>query len=95
LLQLLARGAQSREVLKRRLRLDTRGFYRDLETLRHAGIGVTFQSQRYALEESARSAMDALPFPDPGLTLGEALQLAKGRSAAHRKLKKQLARIVE
>jgi hypothetical protein len=34
-----------------------------------------------------------LPFPDPHLTLGEAQQLAKGRSAAHGKLKKQIADI--
>jgi hypothetical protein len=36
-----------------------------------------------------------LPFPDPVLTLGEAQQLAKGRSPAARKLKQQIDRIVK
>lgn len=94
LLQLLAKGPQTREVLMRRLKLDMRGFYRDLELLRDNGIELPLHNRRYSLDEQLASAMDRLPFPDPHLTLGEALQLAKGRSAAHRKLKEQIARIM-
>jgi hypothetical protein len=95
LLHLLGAGPQSRSALTRRLRLDVRGFYRDLELLRSAGIGVSLENRRYALEESVDSASGRLPFPDPRLTLSEALQLAKGRSAAHRKLKEQIAEIIK
>jgi hypothetical protein len=78
----------------RQLRLDVRGFYRDLEVLRTAGIAVTLKDRRYNLEDDLGLAIARLPFPDPGLTLGEAIQLAKGRTAAHRRLKQQIALIV-
>jgi hypothetical protein len=94
LLHLLGAGPQSRSTLTRRLRLDVRGFYRDLELLRSAGIAVSLQNRRYSLEESVDAASGRLPFPDPRLTLNEALQLAKGRTAAHRKLKGQIDEII-
>ncbi len=90
LLQLLGTGPQTRAALTRQLRLDVRGFYRDLELLRTAGIAVTLQDRRYTLEEPVAQAIDRLPFPDPHLTLGEARQIARGRTAAHRKLQAQV-----
>ena len=93
LLQLLGKGPQSREALTRRLRLDVRGFYRDLELLRASGIDVPLREGRYTLQEKVDQATARLPFPDPRLTLGEASQLAKGRTLAHRKLKEQIAQI--
>jgi hypothetical protein len=95
LLHLLGRGPQKRDTLTKRLRLDVRGFYRDLELLHSAGISVTLANHRYTLEEDADEAANRLPFPDPRLTLGEVRQLAKGRSKAHRKLQEQLAAIVK
>jgi predicted DNA-binding transcriptional regulator YafY len=94
LLQFLGTGPQSRASVTRRFRLDVRGFYRDLKLLRAAGIAVPLRNQRYTLEESVATATSRLPFPDPHLTLGEATQLAKGRTRAHRKLKEQIALIV-
>jgi hypothetical protein len=94
LLKLLATGPQTRSALTRRLRLDVRGFYRDLELLREAGIELTLARHRYALEGKADDAIARLPFPDPRLTLGEAQQLAKGRTLAHRKLKGQIDEII-
>jgi hypothetical protein len=94
LLKLLGTGPQSRQNVTRRLRLDIRGFYRDLELLRTADIDVTLVEGRYRLTGKAADAVARLPFPDPRLTLGEATQLAKGRSPAHRKLKEQIAEIV-
>jgi hypothetical protein len=93
LLQLLTRGPQTREALIRLLRCDVRSFYRDLVQLRAAGIEVPLFRGRYALAKP-ESAVDRLPFPDPGLTLGEARQLAQGRTEAHRKVKDQVDRIV-
>jgi hypothetical protein len=93
LVKRLGRGPQTRIGLIRTLRLNVRGFYRDLEVLRSAGIAVALVKGKYALEETAERALDQLPFPDPGLTLGEARQLSRGRSRAHEKLRKQLKRI--
>jgi predicted DNA-binding transcriptional regulator YafY len=94
LLRLLRNGSHTRSALARRLSLDVRGFYRDLEWLRKFGVAVLMEDGRYSLHEDADRAIGRLPFPDPQLTLGEAMQLAKGRTAAHRKLKQQVAVIV-
>jgi hypothetical protein len=94
LLHLLGTGPQSRERLIKRLSLDIRGFYRDLELLRAAGIAVSLRSGRYLLKGTVAGAVARLPLPDPHLTLGEAMQLAKGRTPAHRKIKQQIASIL-
>jgi hypothetical protein len=70
-----------------------RGFYRDLELLRAAGIVVSLVNRRYVLDDDAEHAIERLPFPDPHLTFGEARRLAKGRSQVHRKLQEQISRI--
>jgi hypothetical protein len=93
MLTMLGHGPQSRASLIRRLRLGIRGYYRDLEALRAVGITVQFSGGKYHLVEELASAIDRLPFPDPNLTLGEARQLAKGRSKAHRKIHEQLEKI--
>jgi len=94
LLQLLGKGPQIREKLTRRLHLDVRGFYRDLKLLRAAGILVQLRDRRYSLRETVDRAVARLPFPDPVLSLGEARLLARGRTAAHRKLKEQIKKII-
>src|SRR5919201_6708631 len=57
LLHLLRGRPQSRAALTRRLHLDIRGFYRDLELLRAAGIAVALRDQRYVLGESLPKAV--------------------------------------
>jgi hypothetical protein len=93
LLTLLAVGPQSRTTLTRRLRLGVRGFYRDLEVLRRVGIHVDLTNGKYMLVEDAVQAIERLPFPDPGLTLGEARQLARGRLEVHKRIRAQLEKI--
>jgi hypothetical protein len=78
----------------KRLQLDVRGFYRDLKLLRSSGIDVPLTKGRYRVETSLRELLPRLPFPDPGLTLGEAMQLAKGKHRAHTKLQEQIGRIL-
>ena len=95
LLRLLAAGPQKRDTLTKRLRLDVRGFYRDLELLHKTGITVRLAAHRYSLEEDADDAIARLPFPDPRLTLGEVQQLAKGKSKAHRKVQGLIAQVVK
>jgi len=91
LLTLLGNGPQTRNFLLRRLRLDIRGFYRDLEALRALGIEVTTCDEtKYALVGNLDDALAKLPFPDPGLNVRDALQLSNGSTAAHRKLKQRI-----
>ena len=94
LLKLLDAEPQTRSLLIGRLRLDLRGFYRDLHLLRASGIHVVLRQRKYTLKEKPDVAMALLPFPDPCLTLGEAMQLAKGKNRAHAKLKKQIGGIL-
>ncbi len=92
LLSLLGTGPQTRAALLRRLKLDVRGFYRDLESLRALGIDVTTSGDdpKYALAGELDDALEKLPFPDPGLNVRDALQLANGTTAAHRRLKQRV-----
>ena len=84
---------QSRPQLLKRLKLDVRGFYRDLELLRTFGIRVRLEDGRYVLQGGFDDALRGLPFPDPRLNLSEALQLAKGRTAAYKTLQERIRKI--
>jgi predicted DNA-binding transcriptional regulator YafY len=86
LLHFLAAGPQTRARITRQFKLDVRAFYRELELLRGSGIDVTLAEGRYRLADDVDEAAARLPFPDPHLNLGEATQLARGRSTAQRKL---------
>jgi predicted DNA-binding transcriptional regulator YafY len=90
MVRLLAGSPQTREAIARRLRLDVRGFYRDLDLLRSSGVAVDLEAGRYTLAQDTDDALAHLPFPDPHLTLGEARMLAKGKSTAHRALMKAI-----
>lgn len=91
LLTLLASGSQSRKALLMRLKLDLRGFYRDLEVIRLMDIEVVATAEgKYSLSGSLDDALSRFPFPDPGLNVREVLQLANGSTAAHRKLRQRL-----
>ncbi|MFQ3591924.1 MAG: hypothetical protein SNJ82_01910 [Gemmataceae bacterium] len=86
----LGGGPRTRSALLKTLKLDVRGFYRDLETLRAVGVQVVLREGLYYLEGNAGVARARLPFPDVRLTLAEAQQLAKGRTAIHRWLQEQI-----
>jgi hypothetical protein len=92
-IRLLADGTVARSILLRRLGLNQRGFYRDIELLRAAGIRVQPREGRYSLVPTFDAAVDLLPFPDPRLSLGEAQRLAKGSTAAHRALRERVHQI--
>jgi len=94
LVKMLAGEPQTRDVLRRRLRMDVRSFYRDLEVLRTCGIELPLRNRHYVLETDEKTALGRLPFPDPHLSLSEALQLAQGRTPAHRKLKALVAQVI-
>jgi hypothetical protein len=94
LVQLLGAGAQARAKLMRPLRLDVRGFYRDLQCLRAAKIEVTLEDGKYSLLGKQEDALARVPFPDPGLSYGEAVVLAKGNTAPHQRLKRLVKELV-
>jgi predicted DNA-binding transcriptional regulator YafY len=91
LLTLLGTGPQTRRFLLTRLKLDIRGFYRDLASLRRLGIEVAAgPGNKYLLAGELDAALARLPFPDPGLNVRDALLLADGPTAAHRKLRQRV-----
>ena len=91
LLTLLGEGPLTRRSLLSRMKMDVRGFYRDLEALRgfriEIGLGL---DNRYALPIKLDEALARLPYPDPGLSVRDVLQLCNGSTAAHRKLKQSV-----
>ena len=56
---------QTRAVLLQRLKLDVRGFYRDVKLLREVGILVELEKGKYTLKGDVEEAIECLPFPDP------------------------------
>lgn len=94
LLCLLGRGPQTRGTLARKLKVDQRGFYRDLERLRSLGIGVTAVGNKYHLEGDLDDALALLPVPDPGLSVREALVLARGHTPVHRRFRQRLEALI-
>jgi predicted DNA-binding transcriptional regulator YafY len=90
LVTLLADKPLSRALLTRRLSVGVRDFYRDLEILRAAGVEVLYEDGKYSLATRLAQAQAAVPFPNPGFTLAEAEQLARGRTAIHRRLRAQV-----
>jgi len=94
LIALLSTGPRDRSSLLKLLRLELRGFYRDLDFIRDAGIPITIRKHRYQLNLAARQAIRRLPFPDPGLTLGDVELLIKGKSKAHARLRKRFEALV-
>ena len=96
LLALLGEGPLTRRSLLSRLKMDVRGFYRDLEALRgfriEIGLGL---DNRYALPLKLDEALARLPYPDPGLSVRDVLQLCNGSTAAHRKLKQSVSSFLQ
>jgi predicted DNA-binding transcriptional regulator YafY len=95
LVSILSGRPVPRPVLLRRIGMNQRSFYRDIEFLRSIGIGVVAADSRYALDLDFDAALARLPFPDPYLTLGQAIVLARGKSSAHKALQKRVKDITK
>lgn len=96
LLTLLGDSPQVRRTLLLRMKVDVRGFYRDLELLRGLHIEINLgPDNRYSLPLSLDDALARLPFPDPGLSVRDVLQLCNGSTSAHRKLRQSVAAILQ
>lgn len=90
LLKLIAKTARPRAVLMDKLKVDLRGFYRDVKTVRALGIAVDSDRDLYKLTDDLDDARGKLPCPDPLLTVAELRTLSKGNTDAHRKLRRLL-----
>ncbi len=88
LLKLIAKTARTRDVLMAKLRLDVRGFYRDVKALRERGVLLSVDGDSYRLLEDLDDARGKLPAPDPMLSVADLRALCKGHSDAHKKLRK-------
>ena len=86
MVSILAKAAQNRDTLCRRLRIDQRVFYRDLELLRELSIDIGLEKEKYCLGQTLDEALQRLPFPVPQLSYHDVQTLSAGRSSAHRKL---------
>lgn len=94
LLTLIGEKSVTRATLLKKLKLDVRGFYRDLEKLRELKITLLLEEGEYRLKESMESASTKLPFPDPKLSLREAMLLSEGESTAHQRLQKLIEKTI-
>ena len=94
LLTILSDGPQGRGPLLKKLKLNARGFYRELELLRNRGVSVDPVGAKYHLVGDLDAALAKLPVPDLKLSVREALVLAKGPTAAHRRLQSQLSTLL-
>ena len=89
----LGSSPKPRGTLLRRVRAGLRTFYRDLDLLRSWGIEIEMEKRKYVLKTSLTRCLERLPFPDPELSFADALQLSKGRTASHRKLKQLVGKL--
>jgi len=87
LLVALGEEPQGRENLAKRLKVGVRTFFRDVDLLRECGAPIEIEARAYVLQGSLEDALGKVPFPDPELTFGEAMQLMRGRSKAHQRLR--------
>ena len=88
LLKLIAKTARPRDVLMAKLRLDVRGFYRDVKALRARGVLLSVDGDEYRLAEDLDDARGKLAAPDPMLTVADLRALGKGHTEAHKKLRR-------
>ncbi len=88
LLKLISKTARPRDVLLAKLRLDVRGFYRDVKALRDRGVILSVDGHEYLLAEDLDDARGKLIAPDPLLTVADLRALGKGHTDAHKKLRR-------
>lgn len=93
LLKILESSPATRAQLLKRLKVGMRTFYRDVDLLRECGVNIETRDSGYELHDAIDVALGRLPYPDPELTFGEVLDLMRGRSASHLKLRKQFANL--
>lgn len=96
LLNLLEGSTRARATLLKRLDFDLRSFYRDIEVMREFGIEITVQGDKYTLATSLTDALQKLPFPDPGLSFADVMEMSKDQNLpVQKKLRSRLHQITK
>ena len=90
-----AEGApQPRAALVKSLKVGLRTLYRDIELLRQLGVALETGDEGYELKQPFDDALALIPFPNPKLTFADAVQLQRGRTKAHRRLKQFFEQVI-
>ena len=84
LLSTLESKSLTRSQIERKLRVSMRTFYRDLEVLRAFDIDLKQADRKYQVGDTEWRSK--LRVPDPQLSFAEAEELAKGKTAANKKV---------
>jgi hypothetical protein len=90
----LGHGPLGKDVLVRKLKLEERGFFRDLRFIRELGINVATVERGYVLAGSLDDAFTRLPVPDLKISLRDALELSHGHTPVQRRVRRKLESII-
>lgn len=94
MLMALGKGPLAKEALVKKLKVEERGFFRDLRLIRELGINVANNTRGYFLAGSLDDAFCKLPIPDLRITLRDALELSHGHSPAQRRVRRKLEDLI-
>ena len=94
MLMALGSGPQAKDKLVKKLKVEERGFFRDLRLIRELGIAVTASDNRYLLTISLDDALGKLPLPDLQLSLRDALELSSGYAPTQRRVRRKLEALI-
>lgn len=94
MLMALGKGPLGKDALVKKLKVEERGFFRDLAFLRSLGIDVGNNTKGYFLAISLDDAFCKLPIPDLRITLSDALELSHGPTPAQRRVRKKLESVI-
>ena len=90
----LGHGPQAKDTLVKKLKVEERGFFRDLRLIRQLGINVASNGRGYVLAVSLDDAFQKLAVPDLKISLRDALELSHGHSPAQRRVRRKLESLI-
>jgi predicted DNA-binding transcriptional regulator YafY len=85
---------KTRDDLILRLKVNVRGFYRDVKLIRECGVQLSAEKDKYHLTEDLSSAQGKLPCPDLGLSVSDLQSIARGSSDTHKRIQRLLLDIL-
>jgi predicted DNA-binding transcriptional regulator YafY len=85
---------KTRDDLILRLKVNVRGFYRDVKLIRECGVQLHAEKDKYHLTEDLSAAQGKLPCPDLGLSVSDLQSIARGSSETHKRIQRLLLDIL-
>src|SRR3954451_10356702 len=86
----LGHGPQPKQILVKKLKVEERGFFRDLRLMRQLGIHVASNNRGYVLASSLNDAVRRLPVTGLQISLADAVEISHGHLPSQRRLRRQL-----